>query len=101
MPQSGLLKSNKMDKLLEEFNEKYDMVLMDSPPLQLSDTWILASKIETTLLVIRPGHTQPSEAQAAANNLTRAGANIVGVVLTRIPPKLEHFYSQSVDISLI
>lgn len=80
-----LLSSKKMDQVLSTLEEAADIVIIDGPPLIVADSVVMASKVDGVLLVVRPGHTRLSLAQAAAEQIKMAGARTVGVVLNRIP----------------
>jgi polysaccharide biosynthesis transport protein len=80
-----LLGSKRMDQLLAELREVADVVIIDSPPLLVSDAAVLSAKVDGVILVMQPGETSISEAQGVLAQLQRAEAHIVGVVLNRIP----------------
>lgn len=80
-----LLSSKKMDQILSTLEEAADVVIIDGPPLIVADSLVMASKVDGVLLVVRPGHTRLSLAQAAAEQIKMTGARTIGVVLNRIP----------------
>ncbi len=80
-----LLSSKKMDQILSTLEEAADVVIIDGPPLIVADSLVMASKVDGVLLVVRPGHTRLSLAQAAAEQIKMSGARTIGVVLNRIP----------------
>ena len=88
-----LLSSEKMERLLSEMEEAADVIIIDSPPLFVSDAMILASKVDGVLLVIRPGHTRRSLAKASKEHIQLAGAKVIGVVLNRIPLRGADYYA--------
>jgi succinoglycan biosynthesis transport protein ExoP len=87
-----LLGSKKMDSILSSLGEKADVVVIDSPPFIVSDALMLAAKVDGVLVVIRPGHTRKKIAMAMMEQLNRAGARILGVVLNRIPHRGAEYY---------
>ncbi len=87
-----LLGSARMDHILEEAEKVADVVILDSPPSLVADVQILAAKVDGVILVIHPGHTQADSAQAAMEQLRRAGARVIGVVLNRIPRHRAEYY---------
>ena len=89
---SELLGSLKMDHILDEAGRGSDIVILDSPPSLVADVQILASKVDGVVLVIHPGHTQIDGARATMEQLRRAGARVVGVVLNRIPRHRAEYY---------
>jgi capsular exopolysaccharide synthesis family protein len=88
-----LLSSKKMDQLLSKLEESADVVIIDGPPFIVADAMVMASKVDGVLLVVRPGHTRRSLALGAAEQLKRAGARVVGVVLNRIPLRGADYYA--------
>ncbi|MFZ0548007.1 MAG: polysaccharide biosynthesis tyrosine autokinase [Candidatus Promineifilaceae bacterium] len=82
-----LLDSARMDEILAQAKELGDMVIIDSPPFVVSDAAVLAAKVDGVLLILRPGQTSIGAAQAMVEQLRRANARIIGVVLNRIPNK--------------
>lgn len=72
-------------EVLSQLREQFDTVIFDGPGLRFSEALILASRVESVLLVIRPGRTRKSVARNIVNQLRRAQANLLGVVLNRDP----------------
>ncbi|HLO31259.1 MAG TPA: polysaccharide biosynthesis tyrosine autokinase [Anaerolineales bacterium] len=89
---SELLGSLKMDHILDEAQRGSDLVILDSPPSLVADVQILAAKVDAVVMVVYPGHTQADAAQAAMEQLKRAGTRVVGVVLNRIPRHRADYY---------
>jgi succinoglycan biosynthesis transport protein ExoP len=87
-----LLGSRRMDHILSRLAERADAVVIDSPPFVVSDAIMLAAKVDGVLVVIRPGHTRKKIALAMMEQLDRAGARIIGVVLNRIPHRGAEYY---------
>jgi capsular exopolysaccharide synthesis family protein len=79
-----LLESEKMTRILNELKEKSDIIIIDSPPTIVADPIVLSAKTDGVLLVIEPGKTKIGSAQVLMENLNRAGARILGVVLNPI-----------------
>jgi capsular exopolysaccharide synthesis family protein len=81
-----LLGSERMLNLINELKELVDIVLFDSPPtLVVADAAILGSRMDGTILVNDSGNTRTNEARRAVEELNRARANVLGVVLNRVP----------------
>ncbi len=80
-----LLGSEKMNDILVEIGKKVDVIILDSPPVTaVTDSAILANRVDGVLLVIKPGQTKMDAARQAVEQLQRAGANIFGVVLNEV-----------------
>ena len=77
-----LLASERMKKLLADVKNRSDMLVIDSPPvLAVTDAVILASLVDGVLIVIQPGKTKFGTARHTIEELNRANANILGVVI--------------------
>ncbi|HAE86231.1 MAG TPA: hypothetical protein DCG78_06995 [Anaerolineaceae bacterium] len=87
-----LLASERMRKLLEELKSHYDVIVMDSPPLVVSDSQILSTRVEGVLYVIIPGFTRIDSARRPLEELERINAHILGVVMNRIPQNRSYYY---------
>lgn len=89
-----LLSSEKMTRILEKLESYHDIVLVDSPPFIVTDPIILSAKVDGVLIVIEPGQTRIEAAQALVEQLNRAGARVLGVVLNPISPRQAHYYGK-------
>lgn len=79
---TNLLSGVRMRVLLQELVQRFDIVILDTPPvLATADARILGSLSDGVLLVVRAGQTQRLAAQRAQNQLVQAGARVLGVVL--------------------
>jgi capsular exopolysaccharide synthesis family protein len=94
-----MLSSSAMTNLIENLKEKYDMVILDSAPLQaVTDAQILSTKADGTILVIRAQRTSKESVIEAKNLLTKVGANIIGTVLHAVENtrgKYYYYYGRS------
>jgi capsular exopolysaccharide synthesis family protein len=85
-----LLGSHRVRELLLEAQEKYDLILIDTPPvLAAADASILASMVDGVILLIRVGVTTKSAAKTAQERLRLVGARILGTVLNDPKEMLE------------
>ena len=76
-----LLGSPLMDKLLEYCKNKYDHVIIDGPPLLVSDAKTLAAHCDGTVVVFNATSTHRGEALRILRELQSIQANTVGAVL--------------------
>jgi capsular exopolysaccharide synthesis family protein len=80
-----LLAGPKMLSLLTVSAEKYDIVIVDSPPVGgLADAPLLANMVIGTLLVIDVTATHRGAARAALKRLHFARAQLVGTVVNKV-----------------
>ncbi|KXG78342.1 Tyrosine-protein kinase YwqD [Fervidicola ferrireducens] len=80
-----ILGSSKMKKFLDEMATKYDMILLDAPPVNsVADAAILSTLVDGVILVVETGVTAREAAIAAKQQLEKVNAKILGVVLNKI-----------------
>lgn len=81
---ADLLSSAKMALLVEYLEERFDLVIIDSPPvIGLSDAPILSRIAQATLLLVSTNHVSRKSAKSALKRLRAAGANIIGASMTK------------------
>ncbi len=82
---SGLLGSQKFRTLIAELRNRFDYVIVDSPPIMaVADAGILGRDTDGLLMVIQSGKT-PKSVIAHANILFKqAGIKMLGYVLTNV-----------------
>lgn len=89
-----LLLSEKFKELLAELGDKYDTIIIDSPPVQLvSDAVVLASMATGVVFVLKADATPFQLARRAIRTLQRGGASIFGVVLNQANFRNEEYYA--------
>ncbi len=82
---SELLGSGKMFEILSLIREQADVIIIDSPPVMaVTDSAVLAPRVDGVLLVVKPGVTKLAVAAQAVEQLSRVNANILGVVLNEV-----------------
>ena len=87
-----LLSSQKMKDLLSAMSERFDHVLIDSPPLiNVTDPIILSTIVDGVILVVHGGRSTRDVARRARQELVNAGAKIFGVVLNNVDMR-QHKY---------
>ena len=85
---TNLLYSPQLPALMERLREKFDMVLIDSPPvLQIPDARVLGRVADAVVLVLRAGKTTRDAAQAVRQRLAEDGIPVLGVILNDWNPQ--------------
>lgn len=94
---SELLHSKHMSILLNRCQQEGYHIILDAPPvLHVTDPVILATKVTGVLLVVSAGKTTREGCRLAIQNLTVAGARILGIVLQKARvPTAPHYYSHA------
>lgn len=76
-----LLSSKRMSNLLTILRERYDYVIIDSPPVDLVvDAVALSSQCDGVLFVVRAKRTERGAVICGMEQLEYAGANVIGFV---------------------
>ncbi len=81
---SELFGSSGLSEVLAQLRGRSDTVIFDGPPFLATEALVLASRLESVLLVIQPGRTREEAARMITKQLRRAKANLIGVVLNRV-----------------
>lgn len=77
-----LLGSGRMQALLGELEQRFDVVVLDSPPvLAVADAVVLAPRVSGVILVVRAGQAARQQVKRAQEALLAVKANLLGVVL--------------------
>lgn len=85
----GLFLSDEMRQLLAEAREQYDLVLLDTPPVEaMTESRIAAALADATLLCVRWRATPTKTLLRAMEILHDAHAKIIGTVMTRVDPRV-------------
>ena len=80
-----LLSSPLMRRFLEQASQKFDYVVLDSPPvLHVTDARVLAAQVEAVILVTHGAVTPRGAVQHAKQQLQQVNANIIGIVLNNL-----------------
>jgi capsular exopolysaccharide synthesis family protein len=89
-----LLASPRFRLLLEGLRETYDVVLIDSPPINLvTDAAIIGSETDGAILVARAAKTTRDELLHAISQLRHVQVSVTGLVLNDFDPKRDASYS--------
>lgn len=77
-----LLESDAMQRLISDSHERYDLVIIDSPPTPVvSDAIPLITAVHGVLVVVRLGHSTRQSVQQLRRQLENLGAPTLGVVV--------------------
>ena len=85
---SELLNSSKMNEILSQVKDSYDMVLVDSSPvLQTTDAVIVAAKVDGVVMIYQVGQVARGALKRSKTQLENAKATVIGVVLNGLKPE--------------
>lgn len=90
---AGILNSQRMSELITEVKSRFDLVLIDSPPiLGVSDASVLCNEADLTLIVVQhrklPRHMLLRVKQTVEN----VGGRVIGVVLNNVDVRSDSQY---------
>lgn len=94
---AALLGSGSLAAFDAEARSRYDLVIYDTPPLSVAaDASLLASVAEGVVLVVDARRTQRRLVEQAVDQLRRAQASILGVVVNRVDssPYTSGYYAE-------
>lgn len=88
-----LLNSHRMNVVIEELYQMFDLIVFDLPPVMtVADGLIMASKTDGTVVVICEGVTRKDSIIEAKNRLIQAKARILGVIYNGVEQMNESSY---------
>jgi len=94
----NLLASDRMRALLDELRGRFDLVVIDSPPVMAAaDARILAALADATVLAVRWGQTRRDTVRLAIRQLRGTEARLAGALLTAVDTRknAEYAYGDS------
>lgn len=81
-----LLGTERFRQMLADLKDRYDYVIVDTPPLgSMIDAAIIASLTDGTILLIEYNTVDYKKASMVKEQLEKANARILGVVINKIP----------------
>ena len=89
----AMLNSRRMMTLIEELKTRFDMVLIDAPPiLGISDSSVIVRAVDLTAIVIQHRRFPRSMLIRVKNAVLNAGGNLLGAVLNNVDIRLDQYY---------
>ena len=80
----NLFESIRFEKTLQTMREKFDYVILDTPPVNsYAESIVIASKVDGVILVVESDKTRQQVALRAKEEMEKAGANVLGVILNK------------------
>ncbi len=90
---SELLMQESFTRLMDELSSRYDLVIIDTPPvLAVTDAAIVGKRVGTSLLVARFGMNPPGEIEVAMQRLENSGVTLKGAILNAMERKAATSY---------
>ncbi len=83
-----MLESNAMKEFLEIIKDRYDIILLDSPPvIAVTDSEILASLTDASIIVVSADTTETELLEKSVELIKRDGSSFIGTVLNNFSYK--------------
>lgn len=87
---AAILESSELRRLIEDARGRFDMVIIDTPPLtRCNDALILEPYVDGMVLVTRPGFTQESILAEAIDQLSEDELPLLGAIINGVDKPIE------------
>jgi len=88
-----LLGSERMSFLLSYLNKRFDVLVIDSPPVLLtSEALLLGPQTDGVLFIVKAGLMKRQLVKKAVEQIRQSHANLIGVALNQVDLKSEGYY---------
>lgn len=90
---ADILSSQRFRKLVAQMESDFDYVVIDTPPVgTFVDAAIIATLADATALVVRERFVKRAELQNAYDQLKKADANVIGVIMNMCEAETSEYY---------
>jgi len=90
---AGILNSRRMSDLILDVKHRFDLVLVDSPPiLGVSDASVLASEVDLTMVVVQHRKLPRNMLLRVKQAVENVGGTVLGVVLNNVDVRSDSQY---------
>jgi succinoglycan biosynthesis transport protein ExoP len=91
-----LLSSKKMQKLMQQWLEEYDLVILDTPPLSnVVDARVLAGYTDGVALVVSIKQTNRNTIMQTITELKTSGIHVLGTIANGVKPRSLGWYDDA------
>ena len=81
-----------MKHLLRSLEERFDYIILDSPPLvSVADPIILSTMVDGVILIVKSGQSKIELVGRACQQLSAVGAKILGITLNHLDIRKERY----------
>jgi capsular exopolysaccharide synthesis family protein len=88
---ADLLTGPRLAELIKRLEERFDHVIVDSPPvIGLADAPLVGAAVDGIIFVVEARAVQAGAAMRALQRLETAQATVLGIVLTKFEPRQAH-----------
>ncbi len=90
---AGILNSQRMSELIADVKSRFDLVLIDSPPmLGVSDASVLANEADLTMIVVQHRKLPRHMLMRVKQTVENVGGKVLGVVLNNVDVRSDSQY---------
>jgi capsular exopolysaccharide synthesis family protein len=90
---AGILNSRRMSELIQDVKQRFDLILVDSPPiLGVSDASVIASEVDLTIIVVQHRKLPRNMLLRVKQSVENVGGNVIGVVLNNVDVRSDSQY---------
>lgn len=90
---SEFVQSKALQNFIGNLRDRYDIIIIDCPPINLVVDGLVTSKYcDGTLFCVASGADEPKDLLHAKESLESVGANVLGVVMTKMPEGKNYYY---------
>ncbi|MDC0088255.1 polysaccharide biosynthesis tyrosine autokinase [Akkermansiaceae bacterium] len=90
---AGILNSRRMSELIQNVKERFDLVLVDSPPiLGVSDASVISSEVDLTMIVVQHRKLPRNMLIRVKQAVENVGGHVMGVVLNNVDIRSDSQY---------
>jgi capsular exopolysaccharide synthesis family protein len=94
---AGILNSRRMSEMVQDVKQRFDLVLIDSPPiLGVIDASVLASEVDLTMIVVQHRKLPRNMLIRVKQAVEHVGGTVLGVVLNNVDIRSDsqyHYYT--------
>ncbi len=90
---AGILNSRRMSELIADVKQRFDLILIDSPPiLGVSDASVLASEVDLTMIVVQHRKLPRNMLLRVKQAVENVGGSVIGVILNNVDVRSDSQY---------
>lgn len=89
---AGIAASHRFGEMLEEIRQRFDLVLFDAPPVNMSSEALAFARVsDGVVLVVEAESTRWQVVKRAKSGIERAGGRVIGVILSKTRHHIPEF----------
>ena len=89
---SELVQSKRYKDLIEGCKQRYDIVIIDCPPINLvTDAMIISTYTDGTVMIVASNQVEKKELEHTKDLLNQFNVNVVGIVMTKMPIQKKYY----------